>query len=78
MANLIYLTLNGEKQGLISAGCCSLDSVGNKAVTITGWISPITANVIASSYNGGGDSKYAEKLSYVHTLLTSTTGNTNQ
>ncbi|HAE3635353.1 TPA_asm: type VI secretion system tube protein Hcp, partial [Salmonella enterica subsp. enterica serovar Enteritidis] len=24
MANLIYLTLNGEKQGLISAGCCSL------------------------------------------------------
>ncbi|QLR76043.1 Hcp family type VI secretion system effector [Citrobacter freundii] len=31
MANLIYLTLNGEKQGLISAGCCSLDSIGNKA-----------------------------------------------
>lgn len=31
MANLIYLTLNGEKQGLISAGCSSLDSIGNKA-----------------------------------------------
>lgn len=42
---------------------------------ITGWISPITASVIASSYNGGGDSKYAEKLSYVHTLFTSATGN---
>lgn len=45
---------------------------------ITGWISPITASVIASSYNGGGDSKYAEKLSYVHTLFTSATGNKNQ
>lgn len=31
MANLSYLTLNGEKQGLISAGCSSVDSVGNKA-----------------------------------------------
>lgn len=31
MVNLIYLTLNGEKQELISAGCCSLDSIGNKA-----------------------------------------------
>ncbi|EOF5434525.1 Hcp family type VI secretion system effector [Salmonella enterica] len=31
MANLIYLTLTGEKQGLISAGCSSLDSIGNKA-----------------------------------------------
>lgn len=31
MANLSYLTLTGEKQGKISAGCCSLDSVGNKA-----------------------------------------------
>lgn len=31
MANLIYLTLNGEMQGLISAGCSSLDSIGNKA-----------------------------------------------
>lgn len=31
MANLIYLTLNGQNQGLISAGCSSLDSIGNKA-----------------------------------------------
>ncbi len=31
MANLIYLTITGEKQGLISAGCSSLDSIGNKA-----------------------------------------------
>ncbi|EDV9437267.1 Hcp family type VI secretion system effector [Salmonella enterica subsp. enterica] len=31
MANLSYLTLVGEKQGKISAGCSSLNSVGNKA-----------------------------------------------
>ncbi|THD53054.1 Hcp family type VI secretion system effector [Enterobacteriaceae bacterium ML5] len=31
MANLIYLTLHGQTQGLISAGCSSLDSIGNKA-----------------------------------------------
>lgn len=31
MANLTYLTLNGQMQGLISAGCCSQDSIGNKA-----------------------------------------------
>jgi len=31
MANMSYLTLNGEKQGLISAGCASLASVGNNA-----------------------------------------------
>lgn len=31
MANLIWLTLNGDKQGLISAGCSSVDSIGNKA-----------------------------------------------
>lgn len=30
MANLIYLTLTGEKQGLISAGCSTLDSIGNR------------------------------------------------
>ncbi len=30
MANLIYLTLKGRKQGLISAGCSSIDSIGNK------------------------------------------------
>lgn len=30
MADLIYLTLNGNKQGLISAGCSSYDSIGNK------------------------------------------------
>lgn len=31
MANLVYLTLNGDLQGLISAGCSSVDSIGNKA-----------------------------------------------
>ncbi|MFG1174603.1 Hcp family type VI secretion system effector [Erwiniaceae bacterium CAU 1747] len=31
MGNAIYLTLNGSKQGLISAGCLSYESVGNKA-----------------------------------------------
>jgi type VI secretion system Hcp family effector len=31
MANLIYLTLNGQSQGLISAGCASQASIGNKA-----------------------------------------------
>lgn len=31
MSNLTYLSLNGKNQGLISAGCCSLDSIGNKA-----------------------------------------------
>jgi len=31
MANLIYLTLSGKNQGQISAGCMSLDSIGNKA-----------------------------------------------
>lgn len=31
MANLIYLTLDGNIQGLISAGCSSPDSIGNKA-----------------------------------------------
>lgn len=31
MAGLIYLTLNGEKQGLISANCLGQASIGNKA-----------------------------------------------
>ncbi len=31
MANLIYLKLTGDKQGLISAGCSSVDSICNKA-----------------------------------------------
>ena len=31
MANLIYLKMTGEIQGLISAGCSSVDSIGNKA-----------------------------------------------
>ena len=31
MANMSYLSLSGETQGLISAGCSTLDSVGNKA-----------------------------------------------
>lgn len=30
MANISYLSLSGETQGLISAGCSTLDSVGNK------------------------------------------------
>lgn len=31
MANPVHLTLNGQLQGLISAGCSSQDSIGNKA-----------------------------------------------
>lgn len=31
MANLTFLTLNGKQQGLLSARCCSQDSIGNKA-----------------------------------------------
>lgn len=31
MSNLAYLTINGKTQGSISAGCSSLDSIGNKA-----------------------------------------------
>ncbi len=31
MANLVYLKLQGQLQGLISAGCSSLDSIGNRA-----------------------------------------------
>ncbi|MBS3846153.1 MULTISPECIES: Hcp family type VI secretion system effector [Morganellaceae] len=30
MSEMIYLTLKGNKQGLISAGCSSYDSIGNK------------------------------------------------
>ncbi len=30
MSNLIYLSITGQKQGLISSGCSSLDSIGNK------------------------------------------------
>ncbi|QPB78163.1 Hcp family type VI secretion system effector [Proteus sp. GOKU] len=30
MANLIYLTLEGQQQGLISRGCGTLDSIGNR------------------------------------------------
>ncbi|ATZ95880.1 MULTISPECIES: Hcp family type VI secretion system effector [Dickeya] len=29
MANIIYLSLHGEKQGLISAGCSTVPSIGN-------------------------------------------------
>lgn len=31
MSDLVYLTLNGDLQGLISAGCSSMSSIGNKA-----------------------------------------------
>ncbi|WP_380180226.1 Hcp family type VI secretion system effector [Kalamiella sp. sgz302252] len=30
MANLIYVTIKGKTQGLISAGCSTLESIGNK------------------------------------------------
>lgn len=30
MANNIFLTINGNKQGLISSGCSTQDSIGNK------------------------------------------------
>ncbi|PHM60503.1 hypothetical protein Xsto_03934 [Xenorhabdus stockiae] len=30
MAHMIYLSLSGKKQGLISAGCSTLDSIGNR------------------------------------------------
>lgn len=30
MSNLIYASINGKRQGLISAGCSSLDSIGNR------------------------------------------------
>ncbi|BBV03695.1 type VI secretion system effector, Hcp1 family [Providencia rettgeri DSM 1131] len=30
MADIIYLTMKGNKQGLISAGCSSYDSIGNR------------------------------------------------
>lgn len=30
MSNIIYLSMQGEKQGLISAGCSSIDSIGNR------------------------------------------------
>lgn len=30
MANIIYMTIDGEKQGKISERCSSLDSIGNK------------------------------------------------
>ncbi|PHM33383.1 hypothetical protein Xmau_04535 [Xenorhabdus mauleonii] len=30
MANLIYATIKGKKQGIISTGCSTFDSIGNK------------------------------------------------
>ncbi|CAM3604357.1 Major exported protein [Vibrio aerogenes CECT 7868] len=30
MAHVAYLTLSGEKQGLISSGCNTKDSMGNR------------------------------------------------
>ncbi|MDC9623166.1 Hcp family type VI secretion system effector [Xenorhabdus sp. XENO-7] len=30
MANIIYLKLQGNKQGLISSGCSTIESIGNK------------------------------------------------
>ncbi|EOF5434526.1 hypothetical protein ACK1MO_004261 [Salmonella enterica] len=51
---------------------------GSMKRVITGWLFPVTAQIIAEKYNGGGDSMYAEKLSYVHSLFSSTTGNKNK
>lgn len=33
MANTMWLTLHGQAQGLISAGCASVNSIGNKSQT---------------------------------------------
>ncbi|UAN48389.1 Hcp family type VI secretion system effector [Serratia sp. JSRIV001] len=33
MSSLIYVSLKGKKQGLISAGCSSFDSIGNRTQT---------------------------------------------
>lgn len=33
MANIIYMSINGEKQGKISNGCSTIDSIGNKHQT---------------------------------------------
>ncbi|RBP65891.1 type VI secretion system Hcp family effector [Brenneria salicis ATCC 15712 = DSM 30166] len=30
MANIIYMTINGKRQGLISAGCSTFNSIGNR------------------------------------------------
>ncbi|MEI8633286.1 type VI secretion system tube protein TssD [Vibrio sp. PP-XX7] len=30
MAHVAYITINGEKQGMISSGCNTKDSMGNK------------------------------------------------
>ncbi|WP_237388506.1 type VI secretion system tube protein TssD, partial [Xenorhabdus sp. Sc-CR9] len=30
MSYIIYLSLKGKKQGLISAGCSTLESIGNR------------------------------------------------
>ncbi|MBC8953273.1 hypothetical protein Xenpb_02004 [Xenorhabdus sp. PB62.4] len=32
MANSIYVTIKGKLQGLISQGCSTLDSIGNKFI----------------------------------------------
>ena len=31
MSSIIYLELTGDKQGLISSGCSSLQSIGNRS-----------------------------------------------
>lgn len=31
MSNIIYASIKGEKQGLISSGCSSVDSIGNRS-----------------------------------------------
>ena len=36
MVNSVWLTLNGQFQGVISAGCSTVDSIGNKAQLVHG------------------------------------------
>jgi type VI secretion system Hcp family effector len=56
MANDIFLTLKGAKQGLISAGCSTKDSIGNlyQAWTLTSFTQihrPITNHNLKSVYH---------------------------
>lgn len=47
MANVIYATLKGKQQGLISAGCSSMESIGNKGQT--GHLDQILVNSLLHS-----------------------------
>lgn len=59
------LAVNNPKAGaVIHPGQVLAYQQAHMTTAITGW-RPITANFLATYYNGGGDSLYAEKLSYV-------------